>query len=446
MVCKSRSVGSAQRVLNLANGGGNSLSKRNLEQFTLAARRQEARRRGRSTPPPEPDLHDWDDSASSHIRKHPRNYHRPNDGFQEPLVVYTDSEPNEVPIQPGAAPTADKPIDAGGANREQINTITSPLVVSEVDGQELPGYKPTPRPNQDREPVGTTAHNGHPDDETVDEPIGAEHADSMTDRTSSKDTSESMDKWKRIGYDMPKPQKPRKPRQTKEEKRAVEAEPRFPPNFPTYRMTQSLNEAAAYLANASYFVSLGGPPVADLKYGIIAVPVGEESLLFGPQTEHVVSQSFLDAIDDAKRDYFRAEPMHDPDEDSEEFVRYRVQDRDPGVDDDSDISISDFRGVEVAHPQKEDVIPDVPDEETIDQDDDVEMDPPEVPEAKRKAAGRAPKRKPTRESKQSTTNRAATAKPQGVVKPRRSLRNGGTPVPPEAVVQAPGRRTRSGKK
>jgi hypothetical protein len=44
-----------------------------------------------------------------------------------------------------------------------------------------------------------------------------------------------------------------------------------------------MNEIAAYLANASYVAALGGPPLADLKYGIIIVPVGEENLLFGRQ-------------------------------------------------------------------------------------------------------------------------------------------------------------------
>lgn len=44
-----------------------------------------------------------------------------------------------------------------------------------------------------------------------------------------------------------------------------------------------MNDMGAYLANASYTVSLGGPPSADLKYGIIIVPVGEESTLFGTQ-------------------------------------------------------------------------------------------------------------------------------------------------------------------
>ncbi len=56
--------------------------------------------------------------------------------------------------------------------------------------------------------------------------------------------------------------------------------PTFPPSFPAYRLTQSRDELAAYLANARYVASVCGPPVADLEYGIIVVPAGEERLLF----------------------------------------------------------------------------------------------------------------------------------------------------------------------
>jgi hypothetical protein len=102
--------------------------------------------------------------------------------------------------------------------------------------------------------------------------------------------------------------------------------PHFPPDFPAYHCTQNMNEIAAYLANASYVAALGGPPLADLKYGIIIVPVGEEKLLFGRQQHNfVMTQEFLDAVDEANRDYDRALRMHDPDEDSAEFVRGRFE-------------------------------------------------------------------------------------------------------------------------
>ncbi|KAJ2981002.1 hypothetical protein NUW58_g6797 [Xylaria curta] len=88
----------------------------------------------------------------------------------------------------------------------------------------------------------------------------------------------------------------------------------------------NMNEISAYLANASYVISLGGPPLADLKYGIIVLPVGEESLLFGPKPNHVMSREFLDAIDDANRDYDRTQRLRDPDKDSADFLRRRFDD------------------------------------------------------------------------------------------------------------------------
>lgn len=87
-----------------------------------------------------------------------------------------------------------------------------------------------------------------------------------------------------------------------------------------------MNEIAAYLANASYVAALGGPPLADLKYGIIIVPAGEESLLFGPPPNFAVNEEFLDTIDDARRDYDRALRMYDLNRDNAEFVRHRFDD------------------------------------------------------------------------------------------------------------------------
>lgn len=88
-----------------------------------------------------------------------------------------------------------------------------------------------------------------------------------------------------------------------------------------------MNEIAAYLANASYVAALGVPPLADMKYGIIVIPVGEERLLFGlPPAFDRSSQAFRDAVDDANKNYERALRMHDPEKDSEEFRRRRFED------------------------------------------------------------------------------------------------------------------------
>jgi hypothetical protein len=92
-----------------------------------------------------------------------------------------------------------------------------------------------------------------------------------------------------------------------------------------------MNEIAAYLANASYVAALGGPPLADLKYGIIIVPAGEEALLFGRPPDFAISQEFIDAIDDANRHYDKALRIHDPDKDIEEYARHRFDDDFPPV-------------------------------------------------------------------------------------------------------------------
>jgi hypothetical protein len=113
--------------------------------------------------------------------------------------------------------------------------------------------------------------------------------------------------------------------------RSSKPEPPFPANFPAYHSTQNMNEIAAYLANASYVVALGGPPLADLKYGIVIVPAGEEGLLFGRPPDFAISQAFIDAIDDANRDYDRALRMHDPDKDIEEYACHRFDDDFPPV-------------------------------------------------------------------------------------------------------------------
>jgi hypothetical protein len=103
---------------------------------------------------------------------------------------------------------------------------------------------------------------------------------------------------------------------------------RLPPAFPRYRSIRDVNEVSAFLANASYVLSLGGPPLANLKYGVFIVPVGEESFLLGPKPEKATSRDFLDAVEDARRAYNRGEDeaMHDPDRDSDEFLRHRFAD------------------------------------------------------------------------------------------------------------------------
>lgn len=118
-----------------------------------------------------------------------------------------------------------------------------------------------------------------------------------------------------------------------------------------------MTEISAFLANASYVVSVGGPPLADLKYGVIFVPVGEESLVLGPSPDHVREDEFIDAVCDASRAYHKAEDallFHDAEKDSEEFKKRRFRDFE-------DHWVEGFHGVEMPplqspteeHPVKE---------------------------------------------------------------------------------------------
>ncbi len=98
--------------------------------------------------------------------------------------------------------------------------------------------------------------------------------------------------------------------------------PPLPSQIPRFRASHSLNEMGAYMANASYMASLGGPPSADIKWGIIMVPAGEEQLLFSGQPGNGVADSFFKAIAEA-RPWKQPKPMHEPDRDSKEFLRPR---------------------------------------------------------------------------------------------------------------------------
>ncbi|KAL2262225.1 hypothetical protein VTK26DRAFT_2106 [Humicola hyalothermophila] len=59
-----------------------------------------------------------------------------------------------------------------------------------------------------------------------------------------------------------------------------------PPNLPPHRAVNGAVELAGYLASSDYIISLGGPPLPDLRYGVIIVPIGEESLLFSGYGDH----------------------------------------------------------------------------------------------------------------------------------------------------------------
>ncbi|KAK3682317.1 hypothetical protein B0T22DRAFT_521521 [Podospora appendiculata] len=83
--------------------------------------------------------------------------------------------------------------------------------------------------------------------------------------------------------------------------------PQVSESFPAYRFAESLNELGAYIANASYIISIGGSPLEDMNYGIIIVPAGEEALLFNQPSSSATNRDFLDAVHDANREYQKQE-------------------------------------------------------------------------------------------------------------------------------------------
>lgn len=270
---------------NGAAPDGPRLTRHSLRGHTTSARRDNARRRGRSTPPPEAVLHRGTESQrSSDRRAEQRNIRRP---------LFTESQ-----IERSKKAVAD--LWAGKA--VGVSGIQEPAAVAEtVDaehgGSDAMNSRATAArpPNTAAAPRGWSSRSASP---TRASPF----ADCIAhDATTLKphDTPRQREK--------PPPTKP---------------EPRFPATFPRYRKVPDLNQVGAYLANASYVVALGGPPLADLRYGIIVVPVGEESLLFGPRAAvDVGAQDFRDAVDDAN-DTYEAElraldpRRHDQDVDS----------------------------------------------------------------------------------------------------------------------------------
>ncbi|KAK0732493.1 hypothetical protein B0T21DRAFT_369092 [Apiosordaria backusii] len=60
----------------------------------------------------------------------------------------------------------------------------------------------------------------------------------------------------------------------------------FLSNLPPHTVVDGFGELGVYMSQASYVVSLGGSALPDLKYGIIIVPAGDESLLFTGYGDH----------------------------------------------------------------------------------------------------------------------------------------------------------------
>jgi hypothetical protein len=65
--------------------------------------------------------------------------------------------------------------------------------------------------------------------------------------------------------------------------------------------------------------------LADLKYGIIVVPVGQEMLLFGEKPDNDLTQRIIDAVNEAKQNLNPPRGMYDLDKDSDEFRHERFE-------------------------------------------------------------------------------------------------------------------------
>ena len=345
-----------------ANNADNppALTRHNLKRFNIHKRKETARRRGRSTPSASPDFHSYCETVSStdqpppsqrpmrKIRKQTASELAAEEAMLNALFA---AHPPQRPVGPLHALTAQGPAtdDSKGQPDSPHQAASVSAGVPASASGSVQGSMPEDGPDNGAHQHSmandaaskTTSHSG------LAEPVapGADNGLAPAECENGHPEGQyghpvqyqnghlpqygyhSEQYW---DYAAPQPSlptdRPAIPREQHSDGAPGNSDPRFPVNFPAYHCTQNMNEIAAYLANASYVVALGGPPLADLKYGIVIVPAGEEKLLFGPPSQSLLNQDFVDAIDDANRDYDRALRMHDPDKDSEEFVRHRFDD------------------------------------------------------------------------------------------------------------------------
>jgi len=350
---------------------GQGLTRAHLTNFTQTTRRQEAHRRGRPSPSPEPTHQSLLlPRVSSDILR--RAYNEPN-----------SSRFDNVLHSHGAFLAVESNIGvAFGADSSQ-NRIVGLEVAQNAGASAKHGSCP-PSPNNmvaDNKITNGASMNYAQDLENSTAPTNGHlplavqgmFADDSPFKgllpVSMRPPDEFLDTFKAASGHRPNPAiinlKANEPengqlKQTHILPAPPHPDPHFPPDFPRYHRTQNMNEIAAYLANAGYVISLGGPPLASLKYGIIVVPVGEERLLFGGKApSETFNQDFLDAIEDAWDTYEKGpisqlsqDPrspgqhrrqqggLHAIDSDSDDFVRHRFDDDFPAH------SLQDLRNFE----------------------------------------------------------------------------------------------------
>lgn len=89
----------------------------------------------------------------------------------------------------------------------------------------------------------------------------------------------------------------------------TKAEPVIPSLFPPHREVNGIIELSGYLAASRYIISLGGPPLPDLKYGIVVVPAGDEGLLFEGYGDQAVMPADLAGLISKKSKALQREEM-----------------------------------------------------------------------------------------------------------------------------------------
>lgn len=300
------------------------LTRRNMRDFDRAERQAEARKKGESTPVTKNSGREYRTSDSSPpplsrevlhnvVRKQRTDAPGEQADIDMPLFQETSSEWDKACVKPESVKTRLEHHESRpslGAKQKQTEEKAKRM---KMTGLELMAEKEARRRKEAEE--ATKTHNGA-HSPTRQEPVGRKqlpHARIRGERNPQGSPAHSRGPNVRQSpgrADLPKTQ-------------YTDVASLFPPEFPRFQSVQNVNDIGAYLANASYIVSVGGPPVSDLKYGIVLVPVGEEKLLFGKQPDNGVSQSLEDAAVLGAGEQIQSRPLHAVDEDSAHFRRPR---------------------------------------------------------------------------------------------------------------------------
>ncbi|KAH7017024.1 hypothetical protein EDB80DRAFT_827329 [Ilyonectria destructans] len=241
------------------------LSKANLYDLTAATRQEEARRRGYSAPSTEPDLHEYNSDYSGaeklvrRLRQHRLERAMDVSGWKRSraLAILLNPEYADLPE-------------------------TLPMPSPPIADEDRPRQKPRRR-NASEGTIFDLPDTPEPETQLI--LGGFVHGGTKPPRLNLRPIEDQLDAHLfPMGDDD-----------------QIKPPCHFPLSFQRHHPVQRADEIEAYLANASYVISLDGPPSADLKYGVIIVKTGNEMMHFGEGPGDVFTQSFLDDVDDAKR-------------------------------------------------------------------------------------------------------------------------------------------------